>query len=297
MPRLTTRQVAIRINRSIIDGHFQYRQGRFRVRPVLDDSELDFDVMMTLVQFENDMIQASFEALADEHLAQTDAFEDMFDDGTFPSFVRSAFRRLTAILNTRYIYRGPYGKQVGDAEWVLRALNLTRRKFRTAFRMSLESFMSLHTQLLFHPVYQQSGNKPQRQVTFQMLVALFVIGHGSSLDVVALTFEIATGTVFNYLRRFVRAVLSLERRYIDYPRPLSQAYARTTALHLKEYGLPDCLGFVDGSIIPLYRKPDEDGDNYHNRKQCYALNATAIVDATTKIIFYSLGRKLRILGS
>ena len=55
------------------------------------------------------------------------------------------------------------------------------------------------------------------------------------------------------------------------------------------YGFPNCLGFVDGTTVPIYRKPIKDGECYYSRKSNYGLNATVIVDCTTKILFVVAG--------
>ena len=62
--------------------------------------------------------------------------------------------------------------------------------------------------------------------------------------------------------------------------------------HQLEYGFPNCLGFVDGTLVPIYQKPIAQGERYYTRKSTYALNATVIIDSTTRILFVVAGSKI-----
>ena len=51
-------------------------------------------------------------------------------------------------------------------------------------------------------------------------------------------------------------------------------------MHLNLHGLPNCLGFVDGSLLPLFRKPTVQVETYWDH---YSLNMTWIVDAESRL--------------
>jgi hypothetical protein len=96
--------------------------------------------------------------------------------------------------------------------------------------------------------------------------------------------------VHNYVEKFLTAVLSLKEEYIVWPKPGTDEYHRVTQMHLIKYGFPQCLGSVDGTMVPFWRKPDgESGGFYFTRKCVYAFNLTIIVDSDTRILFAVTG--------
>ena len=48
-------------------------------------------------------------------------------------------------------------------------------------------------------------------------------------------------------------------------------------------GFPGCVGFVDGTGIPLYQKPGFDGSTFYDRKGQYSINAQVICNCNKKI--------------
>jgi DDE superfamily endonuclease len=56
------------------------------------------------------------------------------------------------------------------------------------------------------------------------------------------------------------------------------------AARIKEkYGFPSCLGFIDGTLLPLEFKPSLNGEDYYSRKGCYAINALITCDDASRI--------------
>ena len=108
----------------------------------------------------------------------------------------------------------------------------------------------------------------------------------------AIQFGIGEGTVHLYVSRVTKAILALQREYIRWPEPNSLEYAEIVGRHQLEYGFPNCLGFVDGTLVPVYRKPVTQGEHYYTHKSTHALNATVIVDSTTRILFVVAGSKI-----
>ena len=102
-------------------------------------------------------------------------------------------------------------------------------------------------------------------------------------------FGIGEGTVHLYVYRVVTAILSLEKRLIQWPKPGTADYKATTDMHLYYHGFPNCVGFVDGSHFALWRKPIVQGNTYFTRHDEYALNGTFVVDAETRILYAAIG--------
>ena len=200
---------------------------------------------------------------------------------------------LNNVLSKRYLDRGPY-KPVNDQWYVYTFTTLTPRRFRSAFRMNRRTFNCLYDAIKDHTVFISKGRKPQRPAKLQLLLTLFHFGggaYGSSRDRIARQFGVSEGSVGNYIAHVVTAILSLGNNYIRFPKPHTEEYANVMKLHLALFGLPFCLGFVDGSLVPLIRRPEVDGAAYFTRKKFYALNATIICDGNRRILWAIIGSK------
>ena len=46
---------------------------------------------------------------------------------------------------------------------------------------------------------------------------------------------------------------------------------------------PHCIGFIDGTLIPLYAKPVRDGEDYYSVKGCYGIAGMVVCDDTKRI--------------
>ena len=205
---------------------------------------------------------------------------------------RYIFRYLCALKSNRYAHRPLHYRDLPPPPWVVDDSHLTEREFKAVYRMTRVSFTTLLEQIVMHPVFYSNSNRNQRPPKYQLQVALYHFGGGSSGSRIrtSIIFRIGEGTVEGYVRRVTIAILSLQDQYIQWPELNSDMYQFITRRHQLEYGFPNCLGFVDGTLIPIFRKPVQQGERYHTRKGNYALHTTAVVDSTTRILFVTAGR-------
>jgi hypothetical protein len=130
------------------------------------------------------------------------------------------------------------------------------RHHRSSFhRVSKDAFWHLHSIIQHDPLFQSTGQRPQRPVYFQLATFLCRYGTSAALKT-ATVITIAEGTVYNYCERVRDAFRNRMREYVKWPDAerrleISQAFT--------EFGFPGCLGIVDGSLIPLTDKPLVDG--------------------------------------
>jgi len=157
------------------------------------------------------------------------------------------------------------------------------------FRLSRESFRHVLDAIIDHPVFINHSNNPQRPIRWQLFVALHHYGTPPSRTHNGRLWEVSHGTVDLYVQHVNTALLSLQKQYIQWPKPKTPAYDYMTRMHHLKYGFPDCLGFVDGSTIAVATKPETNGEEYFTWKKDYALNATIIVDRNTKILWANVG--------
>jgi len=58
---------------------------------------------------------------------------------------------------------------------------------------------------------------------------------------------------------------------------------------MKKWLFPNCIGFMDDTLLPLEFKPKLHGEAYYSRKGFYAINMLVICDQNAQIIYYMVG--------
>jgi hypothetical protein len=54
-------------------------------------------------------------------------------------------------------------------------------------------------------------------------------------------------------------------------------------------GFKNCVGFIDGTLLPLEAKPSIDPQDYYSRKGLYGLATLVVCDENKRIIYYLTG--------
>jgi hypothetical protein len=221
-----------------------------------------------------------------------DDFEGPLLKGTTPRCILTAL--ISAKMSHYAAHRPRYRVRI-PPDWLEDDNLLTDREFKALYRMDHASFYALLDRIAEHEVFISTSARPQRPAKFQLQVMLFHFGgSGGSRLRTSLIFQIAETSVSNYVGRVMTAILSLQAEFLRWPEPNSNAYKTIVRRHQLEYGFPNVLGFVDGTLIPTYRKPVEQGESYYTRKSSYAIHTTLIVDSTTRVLFVSAGRTILI---
>lgn len=95
------------------------------------------------------------------------------------------------------------------------------------------------------------------------------------------------GSIQNWTNRVIYAILTLEKKYIRWP---SQEERGELKRRIGERSFfRDCIGFVDGTLIPLATAPRENPEKYWTRKFFYAFNVMLVCDIDRRVIYYELG--------
>ena len=82
--------------------------------------------------------------------------------------------------------------------------------------------------------------------------------------VIKIVTNISIGTAEKYRKRAARAVLSLEADSYCWPDDLER---RTMSIAIqKKWFFPNCVGFMDGTLLPLEFKPKLHGETYYSWK-------------------------------
>lgn len=86
----------------------------------------------------------------------------------------------------------------------------------------------------------------------------------------------AEGSVSNYTKCCIYAILRLERKYVKWPdaeerRAIKRRVGETSFFK-------DCVGFINETLICLALAPSKNKEDYWTRKSIYALNSLIICD-------------------
>lgn len=154
---------------------------------------------------------------------------------------------------------------------------LTDAEFRSTFRTTRQGFDALVNHLKDHPVFSNNSTCPQLHPAWQIGIALARFGgggNGSSVMSKQVLTGLAIGTIVLYTKRVVKALISVKRQWISWP---DERRRGEIGRVMRTEGFPGCVGFIDGTGVPLSQKPAIDGKVYFDRKHRYFLVRLSIV--------------------
>lgn len=153
---------------------------------------------------------------------------------------------------------------------------LTDLEFQRFFRTTKPGFVQLVALIENSPSFQNRSNCKQAHPAWQLAIALHRFGHyGNRMGLVEVAhdFGIAVGTVELYTKRVVHALGSLSSDWVKWP---DESRRKASSRVMSKEGFPGCVGFLDGTLLPLYQKPSDDGASYFDRAKRYSVLATRI---------------------
>lgn len=113
---------------------------------------------------------------------------------------------------------------------------------------------------------------------YQLAVAMARFGcngNRGSVAKIQSRFEIVLGMVALYTAHVVNALKAHEAEWIVWP---DKDWRVEIGQVMEQQGFPECMGFNDGTTIPLSQKPAMDGEVYYDRKKRYASKIEGISD-------------------
>ncbi|KAK3806915.1 MAG: hypothetical protein J3R72DRAFT_358279, partial [Linnemannia gamsii] len=139
--------------------------------------------------------------------------------------------------------------------------------FRALFRTTRAGFEEVQRRIEDHPVFNSDSNNQQTPVYIQLGVALSRLGSngtGSSVVQHEAHFGFSAGAVTNFTRRVIVALLDQRDEWIQWPNANRR---HEISLVMANEGFSGCVGFIDGTTLPLSQKPALDGEVYYDRKK------------------------------
>lgn len=206
-----------------------------------------------------------------------------------PSTSLVVLELLVCILATRYL--GPRLYNIPKRSHPLLYLHsLCDARFRQELRMSPPAFGALVDLIAPHPVFTSKSNNHQASVEEQLALFLAKLGrygNGASVGILARTFGVSEGSVSNYCKRCIVAILALEKATVVWPTAIDRK--RIAGRVGQRFGFPGCVGFVDGTLFPVYSKPSINGEDYYTRKGFYGMAGMVVCDDQRRILHIDLG--------
>ncbi|KNE99730.1 hypothetical protein PSTG_07018 [Puccinia striiformis f. sp. tritici PST-78] len=208
--------------------------------------------------------------------------DNFFDDET------EAGEMLQLILSNRYLSIRP--NPITHEEFNLaKMFDMRDEDFKQAVRTTRDGFMWLLEQIYAHPIFHNNSPRQQLPIPHQLALTLERLGsngNGASVGRFSRNLSVGRGTVIKVSRRVIEAINSLSVDHIVWP---SQARRQEISAVLREEGFEGCVGFVDGTTIPLHQRPGLDGEVYWNRKKQYSINVQVICDCDKYITSFMAG--------
>lgn len=205
---------------------------------------------------------------------------------------RHRYVKILHLMNKkRFIFqKTSKNKREGDyLEWLM---SQNESDFRREVRMpSKEAFERLCNRIKGHQDYNIHSRKKQRTVQFQAAVVLYrlgISGGASGAHYTAAHCGISVGSVVDYTRRFFNAILSLKTEWIYWPKHEERELIKKK-IEGGVAGFPNCLGFIDGSTIPLEFRPKYRDEEFYTRKANFAIQTLAVCDHRRKIRYFATG--------
>ena len=162
-------------------------------------------------------------------------------------------------------------------------------EFLFMFCLRHESFFKFVEMIQNDPIFHKRKFKKARPVEHQLLVFLYRIGRegvGASLNSLSTFFKIGKGSIRNYIKNCLKAILKLQHQTIYWP---SQSERDEMKQRLMATGFRHCVGIIDGTLVCLDRRPAHHHECYYSRKSDYSINCTIVCDDLCRVTYFLAG--------
>ena len=163
----------------------------------------------------------------------------------------------------------------------------TARDWLENFRMSKETFTYLCTQLSPTLHRDNTAMRPAVSVEQRVAISLWCLATPAEYRTIAHLFGVARSTVCEIVHETCQAIVTvLLRKYIKFP-SAEQVDSAVDGFKTK-WGVPQCVGAIDGSHIPI-SAPLLNHTDYYNRKGWYSVILQGLVDHSYRFLDVYVG--------
>lgn len=171
------------------------------------------------------------------------------------------------------------------------------QEFRMYARMNPATVDQLVQKLEGEAVFHNNSSNEERQIPvdqqlFTTLIRMGTYGNGASLSKIGSFCGMGKGTVDLITRRVITAITSsnLRSTHDRWPAHHEKEAAKEWVedqVQVSEWRNGFCI--IDGTLIPLCRKPSQHGDTFYDRKSNYSISVKIVNLSNSKIIDYASG--------
>ena len=145
------------------------------------------------------------------------------------------------------------------------------------FWMSKETFLYLCNQLQPRILYKDTALRKAISVERRVAITLWCMATAAEYRTIGHLFGVARCTVCVIVHETINAIVDvLLSTYIRFP--CGEALVNAVKGFKEKWNLPQCVGAIDGSHIPV-RPPELNHTDYYNRKGWYSVIIQAVVDS------------------
>lgn len=100
-----------------------------------------------------------------------------------------------------------------------------------------------------------------------------------------LTWGVSSGSLVNFTKRSFYALDVALHDCLKWPTTMERHQIQ---LEFSKLRFPNCIGLIDGTLLPLLQRPKVSRECYFNQKSCYSVNAQVIWDPQRKLFSFTL---------
>jgi DDE superfamily endonuclease len=189
--------------------------------------------------------------------------------------------------NSRYLFRLPSYKLQSETheanmEDIVYSNTFSDDEFLEHFRMRKDTFLALLERIVTPGTFERKNGQGSAEVhLLALLKYLGSNGTEATASKMGRLLRMSKGTFFNYVKRMKDVLLQFEKESLFWP---EEDERQEIAARVKEnHHFPNCVGFINGTLLPLETKPQLHGEDYFSRKGCYAINALITCDDVLRI--------------
>ena len=170
---------------------------------------------------------------------------------------------------------------------------LNDNEFCQKYCMSRNSLRKLADLIKGHKAFNPGSKTKHQADPMKQLMCLLVYlsteGTGASNPMLRSIFKKGRGTFENFKNRCIDAIIDcLGKTYYSWP--IEGERKEIAKRFKKEFGWPNCVGIIDGTLLPLALKPESmNAPDYHGRKYNYSLTVLIINDDKRRIRYFLAG--------
>ncbi|KAK5820658.1 hypothetical protein F5H01DRAFT_167742 [Linnemannia elongata] len=183
-----------------------------------------------------------------------------------------ALLNYAAAYTTRYVHKPVPRRQRDNYFFTSKFYTYSSDEFRQHFRTTRHSFGVIASLIEDNEVFRNNSNFRQTHPSWQLAVALQRLGHYGSraaVQIIASDMGISVGSVVEFTNRVIEALNSIANEWLLWPeKEEREDHGRA----MRKEGFPGCVGFIDGTTLPLFNKPGYEGPSYFDRKKSQCSN-------------------------